>query len=139
MIRGIALIDFTPALAAIAVLLVAGCDSNPTAGDVHGMVTLDGAPLEDGTIRFTPLEGKVGTAGGVIKGGQFSTTVPVARHRVEISAAKVVGGAEAAEARHSDANYTAIQLIPSKYNTKSELTLDVKSGLNEPRFDLKSR
>jgi hypothetical protein len=133
-------IHLSLALCAAAILLAAGCDQPASEGQVQGSVTLDGKPVDNGIIRFTPLEGQVGTAGGVIENGRFTSTVPVARHRVEISATKLSGEASA-EGRHSISagDYTATELIPDKYNTNSELTLDVKSGLNEPRFDLKSR
>jgi hypothetical protein len=128
------------ALCATAILLLAGCDQRASEGQVQGTVTLDGKPVDNGIIRFSPLEGQVGTAGGVIENGRFTSTVPVAKHRVEISATKISGEAPAA-GRHSPSagDYIATELIPDKYNTNSELTLDVSSGLNEPHFDLKSR
>jgi hypothetical protein len=122
-----------------ALILVVGCKRPPTSGDVRGTVTLDGKALEDGTIRFTPIDGKGGTAGGMIKDGQFAFSAPIAKHRVEISATRMTGGRTTPADRHSDAVEAVVDLIPEKYNTQSELTLDVKGGLNEPRFDLKSQ
>jgi hypothetical protein len=139
MIR-IARINSSIALWATAILVATGCEQAPPVGQVQGTVTLDGKPVDNGTIRFTPLEGQAATAGGVIDDGKFSSTVPIAKHRVEISATQISGEATA-EGRHTPVagDYTATELIPEKYNTNSELTLDVTSGLNEPHFDLKSR
>jgi hypothetical protein len=135
-----ALVNSSLLFSAAAILLVAGCEQPAPVGQVQGTVTLDGKPVDNGIIRFTPLDGKVGTAGGVVENGRFTSTVPVAKHRVEISATKITGEATP-EGRHSvnAGDYTATELIPDKYNTDSELTLDVTSGLNEPHFDLKSR
>ena len=122
---------------AIATLLTMGCGRTSTVGEVKGTVTLDGQPLEDGAIRFAPADGRTSSAGGIIKNGQFASEVALGKYRVEISATKVAGGAAAN--RHSGEVEKVIQLIPARYNTKSELTLEVKGGLNEPHFDLKSR
>jgi hypothetical protein len=128
------------AIAAVVALLsvssLSGCAQKANVGEVKGTVTLDGKPLEDGTIRFTPIEGRGPLAGATIKAGEFSTTVAAGKHRVEISSTKMAGGPVD---RHSNAVETVLQLIPEKYNTQSELTLDVQSGLNEPQFDLKSK
>ena len=105
-------------------------------GDVRGRVTLDGQPIANGTVRFSPLDGRSPTAGGRITNGDFQTLVPVANHRVQISAAQLPPGGIPAD---PEAFYTIKELVPSKYNTDSELTLDVKEGKNEPQFDLKSR
>jgi hypothetical protein len=117
-------------------LLVAGCHGGAVVGEVKGTVTLDGKPLDDGTIRFAPADGRTASSGGIIKNGQFTSEAAPGKYRVEISATKMTGSAGAG--RHSDAVETVAQLIPEKYNMKSELTLDVKNGLNEPNFDLKS-
>jgi hypothetical protein len=130
-----ALIRFVLTVGAVTLLQI-GCNHAPTTGQVKGSVTLDGKPLEDGTVRFAPLEGRANTSGGLIKSGEFTANVPIGKFRVEISSTKIVGGPAD---RHSDSVETVVQLIPEKYNTRSELTLDVKSGSNEPHFDLKSR
>lgn len=122
----------------IVLVVTVGCNNGSKKGEVRGTVTLDGKPLEDGTIRLTPIKGQAGTAGGTIKNGQFTTTAAAAKYRVEISSTKIDGGDEAA-GRHGGSDYTAIQLIPEKYNANSTLTLDVVSGLNEPKFELESK
>jgi hypothetical protein len=94
-------------------------------------------PLKDGAIRFSPIDGKSATAGAAIVGGKFAARVPVTKHRVEITASKFPEGVDIS--RNSTAEYTVVQLIPAKYNTQSELTLDVEPGVNEETWDLKSR
>jgi hypothetical protein len=128
---------FITLLLAAGLVALAGCTGDPTKGDVRGTVTLDGVPLKEGAIRFSPIDGKSATAGGVIANGTCATTVPVGKHRVEITAIKFPEGVDIG--RNSNAEYTVAQLIPAKYNTSSELTIDVQPGLNEPKFELKSR
>jgi hypothetical protein len=121
----------------LACLATGGCSQAPSMGDVRGTVTLDGTPVAEGSIRFEPINGQTGTAGGFIKDGKFETRVPIATHRVEISAVKAPPGIKVD--RHNKIEYTVVQLIPEKYNSKSTLTLEVKAGLTEKAFDLKTR
>jgi hypothetical protein len=123
----------------VATCLGPGCSAPSTTGEVVGTVTLDGKPVDSGTVQFKPVDGQTSTAGATIDKGKFSVVVPIAKHRVEISATQLASGGNAAAARHSDAGYATVELIPAKYNRNSELTMDVKSGRNERSFDLKSR
>lgn len=106
-------------------------------GDVRGTVTLDGQPLPEGVVRFIPVDGATATAGGTIRDGQFIAKVPVATHRVEISANVI--DRQLTPPNPTDEQIVMKQLIPERYNTRSELTLRVVAGSNEPRFDLQSR
>src|SRR5690348_1764503 len=70
----------------ILALLVVGCSKGPPMGDVRGTVTLNGKPLEEGSVRFDPINGETKTSGGLIRDGSFRVQVPVAKQRVIISA-----------------------------------------------------
>ena len=112
-----------------------GCSKGPPVGDVRGEVTLDGKPVAEGSIRFSPLDGQSSTAGAIIVDGKFQSLVPVANHRVQISAAQLPPGGMISR---DNAPVMIKELIPEEYNAKSTLTLDVKEGRNEPEFHLKS-
>ncbi len=56
-------------VAASWILLIAGC--GPSLVTVEGTVTLDGTPVETGTISFLPADGKGPTFGGELKGGGY--------------------------------------------------------------------
>jgi hypothetical protein len=125
--------------------LTAGCSKGPPFGDVAGKVKLDGREVAAGSIRFVPLDGMTSTAGGTITDGAYSVRVPVNKVRIEISA---VGGqpAQSGSSATSETDLVAsgnyvmpTELIPAKYNTKSELTLDVVEGKNPANYDLKSK
>lgn len=125
--------------------LTAGCSKGPPYGDVAGNVTLDGREVASGSIRFVPLDGMTGTAGGTITAGAYSVRVPVNKVRIEISAA----GAQSSQSGLSAPNETDLvasgnyvmptELVPAKYNTKSELILQVVEGKNSANYDLKSK
>ncbi|MFO0808562.1 MAG: hypothetical protein U0746_08065 [Gemmataceae bacterium] len=128
--------------ALIAILAAAGCGGGgDKPGVVRGEVTLDGKPLASGLIRFVPSDGKTGTADAKIVDGRFvAEKVPPGAKRVEISAAKVTGRQKAYDTPDSPVVETTVELLPAKYNVKSELTMTVKPGEQDaPKFELTSK
>ena len=114
-----------------------GCSRGLPTGEVHAVITLDGSPLKEGSIRFRPLDGKLPTSGGAIVDGKcYVQKVPVGTHRVEIESLIVKPGTPT---NATIDQVETIQLIPEKYHANSELKLEVKSGLNEVDFKLTSR
>jgi hypothetical protein len=127
----------TAAVFAVAVGLLIGCSGGSESGEVSGTVTYDGKPVEDGAINFFPSDGKSSTAGDVIKNGKYSAKkVPVGKMKVTISGSKVVGKKKVYDTKDSPEMPVTQELLPAKYNTASELTLDVKSGSNEKNWEL---
>ena len=111
-------------------VLLAGCSKGRPMGDVRGRVTINGQPLAQGAVRFIPVNGDTHTTGGDVKDGSFRVQVPVSKQRVEFSANVI-------DREKTPPNATADQiimkmLVPDRYNARSELTLDVVSGVNEP-------
>ena len=111
-------------------LLVMGCtDSNPLNRQaVTGEIMLEGAPLTDGSIEFSPVA--EGTASGaVIQAGKFAIPaekgLPPGDYLVRISAYNE--DAEPIELP-GESNKIAEELIPAKYNTESEITFTVEAG-----------
>jgi hypothetical protein len=124
----------------VVVLLQAGCADGPAYGDVRGEVTLDGQVIQEGVVQFTPLDGSTPTAEALITGSRFQVKVPVTKHRVSISAPKLPPrGLPGAKAKSIDSTWAAEQLIPPRYNARSELTTEVKKGVNDISFHLKSK
>jgi hypothetical protein len=122
-----------------AVFLIAGCSTGPAVGTVNGEVTLDGQPVKDGRVLFTPLDGKGGTGGAVIVDGKFKAEVPVAKMKVEINGNKVIGKRKAYDTPESPLMDEVAEIIPPKYNFNSELSLDVKRGSQDVKYELKSK
>lgn len=109
-----------------------GCssDDGPQRVLVSGEVNFGAAPVEAGQIRFKPLPGTHGAITiAQIVAGKYTTErtdgVPVGEHRVEIT------GYDAAdyEAKRNrgPGSIPPTQLLPDKYNEKSELTLAVSA------------
>jgi len=117
---------------------IVGCPGSSSHGEVTGTVTLDGQPLKEGNVRFVPVDGKSQTASAKITDGKFTATVPVGKMRVEISAGKVVGKTKMFDSPDAPTVDDVRELIPERYNTKSELKVEVSRGTNEVDFPLKS-
>lgn len=125
-------------LCAAAALGAVGCGSGPA--PVSGVVTLDGQPVEGVSVSFTPAagdgDGIGGSYGKTDAQGKYALKTVIGdragaapgKHKVVISLSKPdPKNPEGAEKN----------LIPAKYNTKSDLTFDVPaSGTDKADFTL---
>lgn len=75
--------------------LLSGCDSRPSVPGAHlaGTITIDGQPVDEGTIAFTPRGSARGQAvGGPIRSGHYDCEyVPLGESLVQIYALKPTG------------------------------------------------
>jgi len=115
-------------------LLSLGCgNSGPTTYPVTGTVTFDGVPLAEADIMLLDADGKLAPDGGKVKDGQFQLKTTSGKKRVEIRATrkeKLPPGQEGAMGESE----AYIDYIPPRYNSDSELTIDVQTT-GENRFD----
>lgn len=108
---------------------VSGCGGGTAS--VSGVVTLDGKPVEGASVSFAPVSGDGGGIGGSYgktdAQGRYELRTVVGdrsgaapgKHKVTISLSKPdPKNPEGAEKN----------LIPAKYNTKSDLTFEVPTG-----------
>lgn len=128
-----------PALAMCLVPALSGCAERNGAAVVSGAVTVDGAPLASGQIRFTPADGQGPTAGGAIAGGQFSVTLAPGEKKVEISAPKVTGRQSMYNTPASPAVDVVVELLPPRYNVQTELRMIVEGGAQQQDFALNTK
>jgi hypothetical protein len=128
----------------LAVLPLAGCGSSGDPCSINGSVTFGGAPVEDGNIAFIP-EGQSESPGAGVKiiGGRYDIPLDVGlwagKYRVSITAIKKTGRKVAApEVMEGGAEKIeeVIQYIPARYNSSSELQLDLAPGENSHDFNL---
>ncbi len=124
--------------------VAAGCGSN-RAG-VGGEVTLDGQPIEGGTISFIPTDSAAGpSAWGKIEGGRYSIDAregpAVGASRVEIRWARKTGKKIPARAPAPPKSFTEVrrEAVPVRYNAQSELRVEIERGNNTFDFALKSK
>jgi hypothetical protein len=115
---------------ALLVFLALGCKADPFT-DVSGTVTLDGNPIAEGEIIFEAGDHSATPSAGKIVDGRFKFRATYGAKKVQINATKDTGRKE------KDGWPIFQSIIPERYNTKSELTADIKtSGPNEFTFTL---
>jgi hypothetical protein len=122
----------------LVVATLAGCNSDTTHGVVEGTVTVDGAPLKEGLIRFTPKGGDTATADATIADGVFTVRVPIGEKQVSVNSPKVVGQRKAYETADSPMVDVIEEAIPARYNSNTELTMNVKPGKQPAKFELQT-
>jgi hypothetical protein len=119
-----------------------GCSDAPPAnvGRVAGLVTLEGQPLPDATVRFMPVK----------EGGSSAIGRTDAEGKYTLGYSSGVDGAEIGENRVSISTYDpgnpdgdpprpkVLEKVPVKYNIQSDLIREVKAGENPLDFDLKA-
>lgn len=135
------------------VFSITGCGPSgdqPELGIVSGTVTLDGKPLAGVAIVFQPDSGR--PARGITNAeGKYELTyirqtkgTKVGPNRVEIAPNEEGEAIEesASSGEESQAGGVKPQsgkpVVPARYNVKSELKVDVKSGSNTFDFALES-
>lgn len=122
-------------LVAASCLTTAGCGTSKPI--MEGMVTLDGVPIEKGTIMLIPAQGKGQNAGGGIAAGRYRITASQGPMQVRINAARKDGtmpdplnpGSGAMIDRY-------VEYVPDRYNEKSELEVTISAGVNKHDFAL---
>jgi hypothetical protein len=131
-------------LAIVGLAIGAGCGDGLGRRAVSGQVLLDSEPLAEGVILFEPsTAGEAGTAvGGPIRSGRFSIPrrdgpVP-GSYTVRIYASSGEQ-APAPPGTSPRAPRPMVDLIPDRYNAKSELAATVTpDGRQRYRFELHS-
>ena len=125
------------ALVGLAIGCGGGGKGNRSTVAVHGKVTLDGKPVEGGTISFDPKDGKGGSVSAQISGGNYETRVEPGLKIVRVNYPKVLR----TEAVYpGSANSPMIDIteeaVPAKYNSASRLEKDLTEVSGDVNFDL---
>jgi hypothetical protein len=123
----------------ICAVVLAGCSSGPKRYPVSGTVKYKGEPIKNGAITFRSPEG--GTGGAAIVNGEYSipaaTGLVPGNYTVSIS----YPDPKAPKPKEGEApgkTPPAKELLPPKYNLKSELKATIEPiPMNEKSFDLK--
>ena len=115
-----------------------GCGGGTNLKEISGQVTLDGQPIESGSITFVP-EGKGTAEGANLVGGKYTVSVSPGKLKVSISATRPHPTEKVPDA-NPDAPMVPkmVQYIPAKYNEATELTITVEKGGSTHDFQLKS-
>jgi hypothetical protein len=132
-------------------ILSLGCGpGGPALGTVTGTVTLDGEPVTNGLVTFSPSEGGRSSIGKTDSAGKYELIFAdrkgamVGSHQVAVTTVQESSGSGEEVSSDSDAyaqqamggsasdydNATVTEPIPAKYNSETTLTFDVASGSN---------
>ncbi|MFO0950537.1 MAG: hypothetical protein U0835_05170 [Isosphaeraceae bacterium] len=132
------------ALAAAVLALAAlapGCGSEPAdfpREPVAGTITLDGRPLDEGLITFTPTDKPEPVVSAVVTDGAFTLGRPdgpaPGPHRVEVWSQKPTGKTVRDPDRAGEKVAEVRSVVPEHYNVNTTLTAEVKPGADN-RFE----
>lgn len=129
----------------VLVAICVGCSKQPTdRGSVQGEVKLDGKPLEQGSILFTPVDGTKGTVtGGEIKNGRYQRSAKdgpaIGKNLVQIRAVRKTGKmVQKPMAKQGELVEEYGEAVAPEFNTASTLKVDIKPGENTADFDVTS-
>jgi hypothetical protein len=120
--------------AAALTFALASCSSENALLTIAGSVTLDGAPLPDGDILFTPADPQFGSEAAKIENGAYRATVRPGQNKVQIRATRPVPGKKGPMGEQ-----LIEDIIPSKYNDQSNLSIDVSKAKLKHDFPLQSK
>ena len=131
-------------LALLACCALLGCsrvDKGPERGAVRGRVTVDGQPVEQGSIRFTPVQGTKGAvSGAAIENGEYSVSKAmgpvVGTNLVQITGSRKTG--KKITDRLGIMVDERVPMVPEHYNSQSTLIRQVEPGKQVFDFELSS-
>ena len=124
--------------ASFLVVFALGCGGQSDRAGVSGSVTVDGQPVEEGSITFVPDAQTGGpTAGDTIEQGNYAVSaesgLAPGKYRVQIKATRKTGRRVKDGFPHppDDLVDEVEQFLPPRYNTQTELVAELKAGRNE--------
>jgi hypothetical protein len=121
------------------VALSGGCGGGPAQSKVKGTVSLNGKPLDTGVIHFYPQSDAGGpSASADIKDGLYQLQTGIGPMKVVINSHQVIGKRKLYDTPDSPVVEDTRDILPARYNMKSELKADLVAGDNEVNFDLQS-
>lgn len=117
-----------------------------TYASVKGSVTLDGKPMQSGSVTFVPKQGTDGggSSGIIGKDGTFELVgpkgqgVPIGEYTILVHCPQEGSGPDTGENPSADVPPCT---VPRKYTleTSSDITNNVKEGTNEVQIELFSK
>jgi hypothetical protein len=122
----------------VGVACFVGCKPDDGLNDVEGTVTLNGQPLENGYIEMGPMAGQSGTpVGGAITAGKYKIRASEGEMIVGIRAQKTIQltpEQQTADEKAHNVTERVEDIIPDKYNNRSELKATITKGKNTVDF-----
>ena len=126
----------------LALVALIGCEKKRTdvaRARVSGKVTLDGKPVETGTVTFDAENGEPpGTC--TLLDGKYEGMAPVGKNKVRLAAMRKISMKD--KMKMDGPGYDQMveeNLLPAKYNDGTIIREVIAEGPNTFDFDLKSR
>lgn len=118
--------------------LLTGC--GPSTGSVSGTVTVSGQPATGGIISFVPADGNGSPVTAEIQSGRRDPAqgVVAGAKQVQISIPVVTGKRPEYNGPAEPMIDITEESIPAKYNSETELTFDLKAGVNQKDWQVES-
>ena len=122
-----------------AIFTVPGCNNDGTV-KISGKVTVDGEPVESGSVAFAPADGKTSVEGAEIVNGEYNAKVPPGDKIVRIRGMKLQPSeVYDAVSQTKHVSSTAIRITDAKYEAAdSPLRAAVAKSGEVHDFDLPS-
>ncbi|TWT35280.1 hypothetical protein KOR34_01680 [Posidoniimonas corsicana] len=114
-----------------------GCRPDDALSVVSGVVTVDGQPAERGAISIIPLQDDSRRAGVEIQAGRYELRAPRGPAKVVIRVPRVIGQAPSNDPNRAPRPIME-ESLPARFNSNSELEIDVQPGASVHNFDLTS-
>ena len=138
------LLRFVAVVACLVSLLGCGGGNAKSGSPVSGNVTLDGSPLDYGTISFSSIDDpKLEGSAATIQDGKYQIPadngLPPGKYRVSISAPS--GGPTSSDPNEAmaQASQPTVERVADRYNKQTELEATITAGANSHDFDVKSK
>jgi len=112
-----------------------GCGESDGLVPVSGVVTFEGNPIPEGTIQFRTLQGDQKAYAAPILDGKYEARVETGPASVEIRASRIIEG-KFVEANPGEMDPVGEMYIPDKYNSRTELKVDIQAAKLDENFDL---
>jgi hypothetical protein len=116
-------------------LFLSGCEESDGLQTITGTATFQGQPIPEGRIQFRFLDGDQKAYSSPIEEGEYLIRIPPGPASVEILASRPAPG-KFDESNPGERVPIGEMYIPQKYNSRTELRVDVQPGAGKENFDL---
>jgi hypothetical protein len=124
----------------LCLVIATGCSSEAKRYRVFGKVTYKGEPVKAGSISFGSDDPKASSASGAITDGKYdiasASGLTPGKYKVIVTYPDPKAPKPREDQMPGDV-VAARELLPEKYNAKTELSADIKAQDNEVNYELK--